>query len=358
MRVENTPLSPVSVRRSQSATRCAARRRSAGGDGHALAAEVLALDHVPQLEAHVQAAVGQAASTEPADQRIGAAAAPLGHAPGCEVSSITCSAAIERCGTAAALEVGAHDVLPTPSDRRRPCLRRGSWQSPPATASRRHRVISTRNCAAAGQAPRLAAMPKHSWRPVAARVKSSVSCSRGAIGASIRGSRCVAGIVGTAADRKPFATAAAIMQPAVSQAPNAVRRGRRHCPCPSHPCCNASRASRPTSARRVRASSPHSSLPSSPRPPSRWCPQLLKRLLDDGFGPARSFPLWHGAGGHHRPVRAARPGSLRGPVLAGLVGQPRRVDAARGDVRSPAQRRSRPAHAKHNTSIADQHRGL
>ncbi|EWS54447.1 hypothetical protein X551_02739 [Methylibium sp. T29] len=50
----------------------------AGRDRIALAAEVTALHHVPQTVAHIETAIGQARHRA-ADQRIGAAAAPVAH---------------------------------------------------------------------------------------------------------------------------------------------------------------------------------------------------------------------------------------------------------------------------------------
>jgi hypothetical protein len=72
----------------------------------ALAAELDAFDHVPQLEAHVEAPIGQACHRA-GHQRIGGAAAPLRHyrARGFIQRAIR----IDAAKRAAALQIGAHD---------------------------------------------------------------------------------------------------------------------------------------------------------------------------------------------------------------------------------------------------------
>jgi hypothetical protein len=75
--------------------------------GQRLAAEVVALDHVPQLVAHVEAAVGQARGRA-GHQRIGAAAAPLGVVGARGLVEV--ARRIDDAKDARALEVGAHDA--------------------------------------------------------------------------------------------------------------------------------------------------------------------------------------------------------------------------------------------------------
>ena len=72
----------------------------------ALAHQFFALDQVPQLEAHVVAAVGQARHRAHG-QRVGAAAAPFGH--GDAAVLVEAAAGIDDAEQAAALQVGAHD---------------------------------------------------------------------------------------------------------------------------------------------------------------------------------------------------------------------------------------------------------
>jgi hypothetical protein len=84
-----------------------------------LAAEVGALDHVPQLVAHVQTAVGQARDRA-ADQRVGAAAAPLGHRRLRRL--LDHARRVEQAEQTAALEVGAHDLAGHAERRRRRLL--------------------------------------------------------------------------------------------------------------------------------------------------------------------------------------------------------------------------------------------
>ncbi len=83
----------------------------------------------------------------------------------------------------------------------------------------------------------------------------------------------------------------------------------------------------------------------------------VEGLARRGLRRGTPFPAVDGAGGHHRPVPAARRGSVHGPVRAGLVRQPRRAGAARRDVRAPAQRRTGAVHAAQRQQ-PDQHHGL
>jgi hypothetical protein len=71
-----------------------------------LAQHLAALDHVPQLVADVEAAVGQPVSRA-GDQCVGAAAAPVGELRGAGL--VERAAGIDDAEQPAALEVGAHD---------------------------------------------------------------------------------------------------------------------------------------------------------------------------------------------------------------------------------------------------------
>ena len=148
MRVENTPLSPVSFSYTLSATRCAARRRSPG-TAALWPAELAALDHVPEPEAHVEAPVGEARDRA-RQQGIGARAR----------ASRSSQAARSRRDLVAGMSRNSpqrsRSARISRQDLRACDLRRGSVRSRPAAVWPPTPEISTRNCATAASWP---AMP-------------------------------------------------------------------------------------------------------------------------------------------------------------------------------------------------------
>ena len=304
--------------------RCAARRRSAVSTARLWPPQVVALDHVPELVAHVEAAVGQARDRagQPARRRRDRASRPR------RLRLVSSSAArhVDDAEQAAAFEVGAHDgadggaaaglvFVAEAAMATGNCVRADAGDLD-AELSRR-----TAQCAESGAAPATHAAPR-GW------------------GRWIRGIEANSGVQGSGLERRIVGTRSPTAALGVARDNRARPELARAAASPhSHAHALLQRLARiaPYFAPAAWALRWPSSRWSLPLPPSRCCPALMKMLLDKGFGAAGGFALVDGAGGHHRLVCAARPAGLPGPVRTGLDRQPRRAVAARGDVRAPAR---------------------